>query len=155
MAEYDERLKITEQLDFTDDGVARIKKKLGEMADEVMTDLEWKIKDDLAGWISDHIFQQYHRAVEAMLKGQEDAFKRAIGAENYTGRENLHVGWDGKVFEGGLLELRRKLAEVNENILKDELVLDLQAKNKALELQTVTLSQRLDNINRRGGVEDD
>lgn len=125
----------------TEETIAKAKKQLENLCYGVIEDVGWKLKDDLAENLAWQVHQWTRRAIEAMLDGNEDLFRRYLHAEKdgFTGRGKGHVGADGKPFEYGCTVWRRKLVDAFPEILKNERILDLedQVKRQAEHIQNL------------------
>lgn len=158
--EYEMHDQLAEALQkgVSDETIAKIKEQFDDALTAAINDLEWSLKDDLANNLAWHVQDQFRRAFEAMLKGNEQEFRRYISADprGFTGRDNGHISViHHRLFESGPLELRRLLCDAYPDLLKNERILDLEAQVKALveemnkmEARNNDLVQRLNEYNR-------
>lgn len=137
----------------SDETLAPLTKKLKDLAADFEESLMWSLKDDLAynltGWVSD----MAERVVNAMLEGNENEMRRYLSCDK-RGDDGQYIGWTGrsdgygnrraeewhsvihgKLFEQGALALRKKVAEANETLLRDERIKDLEDQVKSLVAQ--------------------
>jgi hypothetical protein len=139
---------------LTEQAIEASRKAIRDLADSIEGDLEWRIKDNLAVQLVDHVICCAERSVEAMLAGNEGEMRRWLSCDKrgpdgeyygWTGRtdgytggrkdDDFHPVIHGRLFEKGALELRKKVAQANEKLLKDERILDLEDQVKSLVLQ--------------------
>ena len=137
LIEYEMYEKLAEALQkgVSDETIAKVKKQVADALTAAIDDLEWSLKDDLANNLAWHVRDQFTRAVEAMLKGNEAEFRRYINADprGWTGRDaNLVSTISHKLYESGPIELRRRLCDAYPDLLKNERILDLEAQVAAL-----------------------
>lgn len=130
-----------------------------KLADGIINDLEWRIRDELAMQLCGSVVTMAERAVEAMLSGNEQEMRRWLSCDK-RGPDGEYIGWTGRsdgygvrqdrhwhpvihgrLFEQGALELRKKVAQANEALLRDERIRDLEDQNKALVFQINTLER--------------
>ena len=123
-----------------DERFSALRKLLKAAANEVEEVVVWRLQDDLHGHLANKVREFATRAIEAVLNGNEDELRRwlACGKRSWTGRgtyangESVHSVHDGKLFETGALQLRKKIVEAHPQLLRDERVLDLEDQLQAL-----------------------
>ena len=145
--EMHEQLAEALQKGIDDDTIAKVKKQVSDALSDAIDRLEWSLKDDLANNLAWHVQDQFRRAFEAMLKGNEAEFRRYISADppGWTGRDaNLVSTISHKIYESGPLELRRRLCDAYPDLLKNERILDLEAQVAAL-VETVSKMEARNN----------
>lgn len=152
---------------LTEDAIASLQKDLRKVADSFEDDFLYNIKDNLAynlmAWVAD----MAERAVNAMLEGDEDMMRRYLSCDKrgdsgeyacYTGRsDGVHYGAQrdhhpvihGRLFEQGALALRKKVAEANEALVKDERIRDLEDQVKSLVAQVNKANSEKENMAER------
>lgn len=122
------------------------KKDVEKLVTAIQDDLEWRIKDELAMQLTDWVVRMAERAVEQLLAGNEDQMRRYLSCDKsddngqytgWTGRSDgygnpSHSVIHGRLFEQGALELRRKVAQANEALIRDERILDLEDQVRSL-----------------------
>ena len=145
--EYEMHDQLSEALQkgVTDEAIAKVKKQVSDALTDAIDNLEWSLKDDLANNLAWHVQDQFRRAFEAMLKGNEREFRRYISADpsGFTGRDmNLISVIHHRLFESGPLELRRLLCDAYPDLLKNERILDLEAQVKALVEEMNKMGER-------------
>jgi hypothetical protein len=139
---------------LTEQAIEASRKAIRDLADSIEGDLEWRIKDNLAVQLVDHVICCAERSVEAMLAGNEGEMRRWLSCDKrgpdgeyygWTGRSDGYTGGrkdgefhsviHGRLFEQGALELRKKVAQANEALLRDERIRDLEDQVKSLVIQ--------------------
>ena len=129
---------------LTEKSMECFQKDAGKLADVIFDDLEWRIRDELAVQLCDSVVTMAERAVEAMLSGNEQEMRRWLSCDKrgpdheyigWTGRDRDHPVIHGRLFETGAMELRKKVAQANESLLRDERILDLEDQVKSLVAQ--------------------
>jgi len=151
--------KISEALEqsfvagLTEKSIERFRKDVQDLATGIMDDMEWRIRDELAMQLTDQVRLMAERAVEAMLTGNENEMRRWLACDK-RGPDGDYLGWTGRsdgygtrkdgewhpvihgrLFEQGALELRKKVAQANEALLRDERIRDLEDQIKSLIAQ--------------------
>lgn len=143
---YDIRWKMAEVLEqgFTDQAVAALRKKVSEITNDIETDLDYRLKENmsanLAGWITD----MAECAVSELLKGNDERMRSYLSAREgyYTGRDRDHQVIHGRLFETGAIELRKQIVDAHAELLKSERVLDLEDQVRSLVSQVNKLEAR-------------
>jgi len=138
---------------ITEKAMEGYKKDLSNLTCKIEEDLIWTLQDNLAYNLTSHIADMAERAVEMMLEGNEDQMRRYLSCDKrgedgqyicFTGRsdnaysrkpEDNHPVIHGRLFEQGAVALRKKVAEANENLIRDERIRDLEDQVKSLVLQ--------------------
>lgn len=144
------RDKLTEILasGISSGTVESLKKKVREITDQIESDLDWAIKDDLAPNLSAWVCDLAGRAVESLLAGNEAMMRRYLACEKdgrWTGRnedrftpepiERTHQVIHGVLFEQGFIKLRRDIVDAHRDLLVSERVLDLEDQVASLVAQ--------------------
>jgi hypothetical protein len=134
---------------LTEKALEGYRKDLNSLVVKIEEDLMWTLQDNLAYNLTAHIADMAERAVEMMLEGNEDQMRRYLSCDK-RGPDGNYIGWTGrsdgygnpshsvihgKLFEQGALALRKKIAEANENLIRDERIRDLEDQVKSLVLQ--------------------
>lgn len=138
---------------LTEKSIECFKKDIRKLADGIADDLEWRIRDELAMQLTGSVETMAERAVEAMLSGNEAEMRRWLSCDK-RGPDGQYIGWTGRsdgygsrqddqwhpvihgrLFEQGALALRKKVAEANETLLRDERIRDLEDQIKSLVAQ--------------------
>jgi hypothetical protein len=137
------------QAGLSEETLAEFTKKISNLSAEFEDSLMWSLKDNLAYNLAGWTVGMAERAVEQLLAGNEDQMRRYLSCDKrgpdgeyicYTGRsDGVHHGAQrghpiihGRLFETGALELRKKVAQANENLIRDERILDLEDQVKSL-----------------------
>jgi hypothetical protein len=138
---------------LSDKAMEPFTKKVHTLASELEESLMWSLKDNLAGNLTSWVTDLAERAVTAMLEGNENEMRRYLSCEKrgpdgeyigWTGRsdgqsnrlnKNWHPVIHGRLFEQGAVALRKKVAEANEALIRDERIIDLQDQIKSLVFQ--------------------
>lgn len=141
-----DRLKEILADGVSDDAMKNVKKACEEIVSQVEDDLMWRIKDDLAPNLTSWVADMAQRAVEQMLAGNDDQMRRYLSCDK-RGPDGQYIGWTGRsdgygnpshsvihgrLFEQGALELRKKVAQANEALIRDERIRDLEDQVKSL-----------------------
>jgi hypothetical protein len=129
---YREALSVPWTLE--DERFATVKKLIERITVEVEEQILYAVQDNMASNIAHNVATCAERAIQAVLRGDEDQFRRWIYADKrgYTGREKAGEVIHGKLFETSAIALRRKLVDAYPELLKDERILDLEAQVAAL-----------------------
>jgi len=132
--DFVEQLSRSLNAGLTEEGAARVKKQAEDILREVLEDIEWRLETDSAVNIAWHVQDLFKRGFEAMLEGNEEEFRRHIYASGYTGRDHSNLGpvVHGRLFEGGPLKLRRRLAQAYPELIRNERIADLESHVEAL-----------------------
>lgn len=150
--DYREKLRAMFEAGLDDDTAKRVRKAVSDLTDEIAYGIDWWLKDELAGSLSGYIEDQANRAIEAMLAGNVEMFRRYLGCPTggYTGRDHKHDVIHGHLFETGGIDARKRLVEAFTDLIKDERILDLESQVAALvervnerEVQIARLRDRL------------
>lgn len=139
---------------ITEKAMEGYRKDLGNLTAKIEEDLMWTLQDNLAYNLTAHIADMAERAVEMMLEGNEDQMRRYLSCDKrgedgkyicYTGRSDgaygkgdpgdFHPVIHGRLFEQGALALRKKVAQANENLIRDERIRDLEDQVASLVIQ--------------------
>lgn len=138
---------------ITEKAIERYNKDVRDLGDRIAGELEWMLRDELVPRVAEQVVMMAERAVEAMLAGNEGEMRRWLSCDK-RGPDGEYIGWTGRtdgytarsrddfhpvihgqLFEQGALELRKKVAEANEALLRDERIRDLEDQVKSLVLQ--------------------
>lgn len=145
-------------------------KKIKDLSAEFEESLLWSLKDNLgynlASWVAD----MAERAVEQMLAGNDDQMRRYLSCDK-RGDDGQYIGWTGrsdsqvwgrkredheqhpvihgKMFEQGAIELRKKVAQAHEPLIRDERILDLEDQVKSLVAQLNKANDERESLLRR------
>jgi hypothetical protein len=137
-----------------DDKLEPLKKKASDLAESIVEDIEYSLRDNLASNLSYHVREMAGRAVEALLEGNESEMIRWLSCDKrgWTGRsdgygereiERQHPVIHGKLFEQGCVLLRKKIAEAHRDLIASERILDLEDQVKSLVAQNNKLEREL------------
>jgi hypothetical protein len=131
---------------LTEKAIEGLQKDLRKVADSFEDDFMWNLKDNLALNLTAYVADMAERAVEQMLAGNDDQMRRYLSCDK-RGEDGQYIGWTGRsdgygnpthsvihgmLFEQGALELRKKVAQANETLIRDERILDLEDQVKSL-----------------------
>ena len=148
-----EALKAALEAALPDEKLEPLKKKARELADSIVDDIEWSLKDNLASNLSYHVREMAGRAVEALLEGNESEMIRWLSCDQrgYTGRSDgynvnrsiaeQHPVIHGKLFEQGCVSLRKKIAQAHAELISSQRILDLEDQVKSLVAQNNKLAR--------------
>lgn len=122
---------------------------LGSLQDEI----EHHIIGGMAEYIEGYISGAASRVVKALMEGDEREIRKALQLDGYNGRLNGpypnntgHNVIHGRLHDHQLFELRRKIAETNEALLRDERIKDLQDQVKSLVEQINSKDRRIESL---------
>ena len=156
---HEMRTALRDSLDgaITEAAAASAVKKAREIADEMVSSIQYQLQDDLVDHLSYHVAEMAGRAVEALLEGNEAEMQRWLGCDKrgHTGRGDRHLVIHGKLFETGCIALRKKIVEAHRDLIERERILDLEdqvanlvkqvnkanAENEAMWQRVLDLSQ--------------
>lgn len=131
---------------LTEKAIEGLQKDLRKVADSFEDDFMWNLKDNLAYNLTAYVADMAERAVEQMLAGNDDQMRRYLSCDKH-GEDGQYIGWTGRsdgygnpshsiihgrLFEQGALELRKKVAQANEALIRDERIRDLEDQVKSL-----------------------
>lgn len=131
---------------LTEEAIGNLQKDLRKVADSFEEDFMWNLKDNLAYNMTAYVADMAERAVEQMLAGNDDQMRRYLSCDK-RGPDGQYIGWTGRtdgygnpshsvihgrLFEQGALELRKKVAQANETLIRDERILDLEDQVRSL-----------------------
>lgn len=126
----------------------RLKKHATKLSDEFVENVDFWIKESLASWLAGYVEDMADRAIESMLQGNEQMFRRYLKCEQggWTGRDREHPVIHGRLFEADSIETRRKLCEAFPDLLKNERILDLEDQVKSLVDQVRKLEAEYESL---------
>lgn len=131
---------------LTEQALEGFTKQIKNLSAEFEDSLLWSLKDNLAYNLAAWTVDMAERAVEQLLLGNEDQMRRYLSCDK-RGPDGQYIGWTGRsdgygnpshsiihgrLFEGSTIELRRKVAQANEALLRDERIRDLEDQVKSL-----------------------
>lgn len=141
---------------LSEDALESFNKQIRNLSAEFEDSLMWSLKDNLAYNLTAWVADMAERAVEAMLAGNENEMRRYLSCDK-RGPDGEYIGWTGRgdgqsygrqredheqhpvihgrLFEQGALALRKKVAEANEALIRDERIRDLEDQVKSLVAQ--------------------
>ncbi len=124
-----------------DDDLAFARKQLEKLASELQDRIEDSLREDLADNLAALVYHCTERAIEELLAGDEEQFKRYLNADpgGYTGRGREYLVMHGQLYEARCMEIRRKLVDAYPEILKDERIKDLEDQVGSLVKQVTKL----------------
>lgn len=133
-----------------------VTKAVRNIADDIENDLMYRVQDCLAENLTHWVMQMAERAVEAMLAGNESEMRRWLSCDK-RGPDGQYIGWTGRsdadyygrkreahewhpvihgrLFEQGAVELRKKIADANRDLIANERIIDLEDQVKSLVAQ--------------------
>lgn len=138
---------------ISEEAMKGYRKEIGNLTCKIEKDLMWMLQDNLAHNLTAYIADMAERAITSMLEGNDDQMRRYLSCDK-RGEDGQYIGWTGrsdgygtrrddewhpvihgKLFEQGAVALRKKVAEANENLIKDERIRDLEDQVKSLVAQ--------------------
>ena len=132
-----------------DEAMAAIKKQTDQILYDIETDLDYRLKDELAPNLVSFVAEMAKRTVEAILQGNQSQMERYLGCErgHWTGRSDSpeymrkrdisewHPVIHGKLFEHGAVALRKQIVEAHRDLIASQRILDLEDQVRALVAQ--------------------
>jgi hypothetical protein len=114
----------------------KLTKQARSIADEIAEGLFYDLKDNLAGWLADHVSSTASACIEAILSGNESEARRKLGLNPdayYDGRDfKPWFNHRSRLHEAGPVELRRKIVEAHRDLITDARIADLESQLKLL-----------------------
>lgn len=155
--ELQDQLRAVLAAGVSDDAMKAVKKAAESIVYDIETDLEYRIKDDLADHLVGWVVDMATNAVEQILAGNEDQMRRYLSCEK-RGPDGEYIGWTGrsdapsyglrrrephewhqvihgKLFEHGAVALRKSIVEAHRDMFGNERILDLEDQVKSLVAQ--------------------
>lgn len=144
-----ERLTETLRAGLTENAMAALKKQVETILYDIETDIDYRLKDDLAPNLTAYVVDMAKRTVDAILAGNQREMERYLGCErgHWTGRsdspeygrkreaDEWHPVIHGQLFEQGAVALRKQIVEAHPDLLKDQRILDLEDQVRSLVAQ--------------------
>lgn len=136
-----EELRRLLEAGASDDRLKVYTKKLQDLMADVEEDLQYTLRDSMIDNLVDFVERMASDAVKALLAGDEVNMRRYLSCQKggYTGRRSDDPGYirpralheahpiiHGKLSEGHLLELRRRIVEANAELIRTERLKDLE-----------------------------
>lgn len=148
-------LRVSLEAGLSDDAMKAVKKQTDHILCDIESDLQYRIKDELAPHLVGYVVDMAEKSVEQLLKGNEDQMRRYLSCEKhedgtyiawtsrsdskYWGRQRAEHQWHpiihGKLFEQGALALRKQIVDAHRETLTNERILDLEDQVKSLVAQ--------------------
>lgn len=125
---------LSAEWSLDDPRFSTVKKLIEKISVEVEEQILYAVQDNMSANIAYNVASCAGRAIEAVLAGDEDQFRRWLYADKrgYTGREKAGEVIHGKLFESSAIALRKKIVDAYPELLKSERVIDLEEQVKAL-----------------------
>jgi hypothetical protein len=137
---------------LSEDCLKAVKKATDNILYDIESDLQYRLKDELAPHLVGWVVEMAQRSVEALLEGNEDQMRGYLSCEKrqadgswlgWTGRStgfsmgkpnisDWHSVIHGRLFEHGCVELRKKIVDAHRDLLVNERILDLEDQVKSL-----------------------
>jgi hypothetical protein len=132
--EFRDKLRETFNAGLPEDVVKPLAEQIEGLFRDAADKVEWWLKDDLADQLMYYVQEMTDRAIESMLSGNEEMFRRYLGCEKYgyTGRDRGSDVIHGRLFETGGIQKRHELVDAFADLLKNERILDLESHVKGL-----------------------
>lgn len=77
------------------ESMKRIDKAIRDLSIQLQDEIEWQIKDSLAGNLSAWVAEMAKRTVECILQGNEQEMRRYLSCEK-RGESGEYIGWTGR-----------------------------------------------------------
>jgi hypothetical protein len=121
---------------FTDKSLDRCKGQIDSLANDLVDEIEWQIKGEMAGSLVAFCRSMANDAVKALLEGNEymmrDYLNCRLDALCYTGRDRDHPVIHCELFEQRPIKLRKATVDAHAEFLKNERILDLEDQVRSL-----------------------
>lgn len=144
-----DQLTATLAAGITDEAMKGLKKKVADLLYEIETDIDYRLKDELAPNLSAYVAEMARRTVDAILAGNENEMRRYLGCERgcWTGRSDSpqwghkrephewHSVIHGALFEQGAVKLRADIVKAHRDLIANERILDLEDQVRSLVAQ--------------------
>jgi cytochrome P450 len=145
--ELESAIETTLAKGITDRSLSQARKSIRDLADSLLDDFEYRVKEDLAPLLSGFVKQMATHVVTELLAGNESEMRRYLGCEvqGWNERSDGAQGWGrkkeiwewhpvihGKLFEHGAMTLRRDIVEVHRDLITNERIKDLEDQNRSL-----------------------
>lgn len=143
---------------FTDEAIAAAKKQAEAIAYDLVTNIEYSLKEEMADIIAGHARDLARNAIEAILNGDEKRMRTHLGLEGFNGRtdgynpsgkQKSHPVIHGEFFEQGGIKLRRAIVDAYPDLLKNERILDLEDQIRSLVEQVREKDAEIDRMRNR------
>ncbi|MDE2097128.1 MAG: hypothetical protein KGL39_07770 [Patescibacteria group bacterium] len=148
MEEIADKLSETLAASLSENTLGAIKKHVDNIIYEIESDIEYRMKDELAPQVVGYVVEMAEKSVQALIEGNEDEMRRYLGCqrgafngrtEGYSWRvptpEEMHPVIHGTLFERGPVELRKTIVGAHRDLLVNERILDLEDQVKSLVAQ--------------------
>lgn len=149
-----EQLTAVLRVGISDDGMKPVKKAVDEILYQIESDIEYRLKDELAPNLAAWVVEMAQRAVEQLLAGNEEMMRSYLSCKenSWTGRstgysfgnrrpEDWHSVIHGNLFEQGCVKLRKDIVDAHRELLVNERILDLEDQVKSLVAQVNKANQ--------------
>lgn len=160
MKELAGKLEAALAASISEDTLAGLKKQINDLLYAVETDLDYRIKDEIAPNLVSFVVEMAQNSIKAILEGDESEFRRYIGCQRnaYTGRSDSsywprkddEASWHpvihGTLFEQGVVALRKQLVAAHRDLIADQRILDLEDQVKSLVAQNNKLEARIEKM---------
>ena len=155
-----DRLRASLDAGISEESMKVIKKKVADLLYEIETDIDYRLKDDLAPNLVAYTVEMAEKAVSALLAGNQQQMERYLGCDSgrWTGRSTEDIAWGrkrsmdewhpvihGRLFEQGFVQLRRDVVAAHRDLIESQRILDLEDQVKALVAQ---VNKKTDEIER-------
>lgn len=174
MTKIDEKLRdeleAAIEAGLSEKAIEGFTKQIRNLSAEFEESLMWSLKDNLAYNLASWVADMAERAVEQLLAGNDDQMRRYLSCDK-RGEDGQYIGWTGrsdsqvwgrkredheqhpvihgKLFEQGAIELRKKVAQAHEPLIRDERILDLEDQVKSLVAQLNKANDERESLLRR------
>lgn len=132
---------------LSEDGLKRMKKHVQSFLDEIESDIEYRMKDDLAPMLAGYVSDMVTRTIDAILKGNEREIRRYLSCESgrhqgrsgdpysYRDAAEQHPVIHGALHENSCVALRRMIVDAHRDLITSERIIDLEDQVKSLVAQ--------------------
>jgi hypothetical protein len=142
MIELREKLAAVLAEGVRDDAFAKIKKQIADVFVDVETDIDYRVKEDLAPNLAVYVQEMAERALKELLVGNEQAMRYYLMCQPgyWNGRDPKYVSViHGRLHETDAIKLRREIAQAHADLIQNERIADLEAQVEGLTTQVAKL----------------
>lgn len=148
--EMQEQLTRVLAAPISENAAKGLRKAIDNICCDLESDLLGRVIEDLAPNLTAYVANMAQRAVEQLLEGNEDRMRSYLGCEAgcWNGRSDGDNGWGrkredyewhsvihGKLFEQGVVALRKRIVEAHCDLIASERIKDLEDQVKSLVAQ--------------------
>lgn len=146
---------------ISENATTAIRKEADSIAERIISDVEWRLKDELAPTLALWVAEMAEKAVEALIAGDDGRMRSFLACDpsGFNGRSDgywiekdparWHSVIHGRLFETGSLEFRKKIVNAHRDLLVTERVKDLEDQVASLVAQVAKLEREKEDLRER------